>query len=251
MERFNVKEVLVLIPAFNEEKNIKKVIKELSKNLDFVDLLVINDCSTDNTLDVLISLNVPYLSLQFNLGYSSALQTGFKYAVDKKYKYVIQFDGDGQHIAIEAKKLFEAGKKGNYDVVIGSRFIEESDYKHPLTRRLGTALFRYLIKIITRKDIFDPTSGFQLLNQKVFYHLSRMNNFPHFPDANLIIEMLVNGYTIKEVPVKMRNRLEGISMHSGIINPVKYMIKVLYSIMIIFLDVFSRRFIRYFHIKKK
>ncbi len=230
-----MKKTLIVIPAYNEEVNIEKVIQEIRQEIDFADILVIDDCSTDGTLKKIKSLDVNFLSLPFNLGYSAVLQTGFKYAVENNYEYVVQFDGDGQHIAAEVKKLNAASINENADIVIGSRFKDNNGhpYPYPLFRRMGSIIFKLLIKNICNIEITDPTSGFQMLKRNVFDRYARMYNYPQYPDANLIIEMLLNKYKIVEVPVTMRKRASGISMHGGLINPVKYMIKMFYSIVLI------------------
>ena len=121
--------VLLVIPAYNEELNIDKVLKEIKKDLNGVDILVINDCSLDKTQSVVLSNNVKCITLPFNMGYSKAVQTGIKYANDYNYDYVIQFDADGQHIASEAKKMLDYILKEKCDIVIGSRYLEENNYK--------------------------------------------------------------------------------------------------------------------------
>ncbi|WP_341281423.1 glycosyltransferase family 2 protein [Paenibacillus sp. FSL H8-0537] len=229
-------EVLLIIPAYNEELNIRKVITEVQHDLPFVDILVVNDCSTDKTLDVLkSSKGINYLSLPVNLGYAGALQTGFKYAVENDYQIVIQFDGDGQHIAAEALKLIHVMEQENADIVIGSRFKMKSSYNHSLFRKLGTGLFKNIIRKICKVDITDPTSGFQVLKREIFEKYSKMNSYPEYPDANLIIEMLLNNYKISEYQVDMRSREFGESMHSGIFKPMKYMVKMIYAILLIFM----------------
>src|SRR5256885_563284 len=129
---------LVIVPCYNEEKNITNVVSELRNDLTIADILLVNDNSRDNTLEVIKSLNVNYLNLPFNLGYSAALQAGFKYAVSHNYEYVIQFDGDGQHIALEAKKLLDDALFLKKDIVIGSRFKEKNEYSHGFFKSLGT-----------------------------------------------------------------------------------------------------------------
>ena len=239
--------ILVLIPAYNEEQNIRRVIKELEDDFPNSDVLVINDCSSDNTLQVLKEIGgVNYISTSYNSGYASALQLGFKYAVSAGYEYVIQFDGDGQHIASQAKKLYESIENSDSDIVIGSRFLEVTDYKHSFFRKIGTKLFSFLIRIITGTKISDPTSGFQILNKKTFTYYSKKGNFPEYPDANLIIAMLLNGYKVSEVAVKMREREFGVSMHSGIYKPMKYMVNMTYSIFVILFI----RFMRIFQLRK-
>lgn len=231
-----MKDILVIIPCYNEEANITNVYNELIINLPQADILVVDDCSRDNTLAIIKGLGINYISLPFNLGYSGALQAGFKYALQNNYETVIQFDGDGQHIPSEAQKLLEKFDLENSDVIIGSRFLLNNEYKHGFLKTLATKLFTLLIRIISGSVITDPTSGFQIINKKIFSYYSEMNNYPDYPDANLIIEMLLKGYKIIEMPVKMRPRSFGVSMHSGFWKPIVYMIKMFYSIFMIFLN---------------
>lgn len=235
------KKILFVIPAYNEEKNIKNVISDINKNVPSADIVVINDCSTDKTKEIVSKENVILLNSVFNMRYAMAVQTGLKYASYNNYDYVIQFDGDGQHLASEAKKLIDEMKKTNADIIIGSRFLEKTDYKHPLFRKIGTKIFSWLIKVLCRKKITDPTSGLQCLNKNVIDLYSKIGKYPEFPDANLVIEMLYNGYDIREISVVMKENNTGQSMHGGIIKPIKYMIKVFYSIFIIFIRHAFRR----------
>lgn len=229
------KKVLVVIPAYNEEANIRKVLLELKNDCPQYDVLVINDCSKDNTKNIVEENGIKCITHPFNMRYAKAVQTGLKFAYNNNYDYVIQFDADGQHIASEAKKLVNEMKKGSYDIIIGSRFLDQNSYHHNFFRKIGTKLFSAIIKIVTKEKISDPTSGFQCLNRKVVEKYSKMGEYPDYPDANLILEMLLKGYKIKEIPVKMRNREFGESMHVGIIKPIIYVIKMLYAIMIIVL----------------
>ena len=225
--------VLIVIPAYNEAENIEKVIKEIKKDIDYADILVVNDCSKDNTVEIVEKNNVKCVTNVFNMRYAMAVQTGIKYAYQNNYDYVIQMDADGQHIASEAEKMYKELKKSNADIVIGSRYLKDMGYPCPLFRRIGTKMFEWLIKIFTGKRIADPLSGFQCLNKEVIKRYAKMGNYPEFPDANLVIEMLLNGYKIEEVPVKMRIRENGVSMHSGILKPIKYMIEQFYTCIVI------------------
>ena len=228
-----MKDLLAIVPAYNEEMNITNVINELREDIKEADILVINDCSTDNTPKILEEMKVNYITTPFNLRYAGGVQTGFKYALAKGYKYVAQFDGDGQHVASELNKMFQKMKEEDVDIMIGSRFKEQTEYKHPFFRRVGTALFQKIIKIACSKEITDPTSGLQILSKRVYTRYAKINNYPEYPDANLIIEMLMQGYKIEEVPVKMKERIYGESMHSGIWSPISYMITMFYSIFLI------------------
>ena len=223
--------VLFVIPAYNEAENICKVLDEIKSDADFADILVIDDCSSDNTRDLVIKKGVKCITGIFNMRYAWAVQTGIKYAYENNYDYVIQFDADGQHVAKEALKLYEKAKKDNCDIVIGSRYLEDLGYPCPFFRRIGTKMFEWIIKLFCKKRIADPLSGFQCLNKKVIKKYSKMGEYPEFPDANLVVEMLMSGYKICEVPVKMRLRESGESMHGGIIKPIKYMINMFFMIL--------------------
>ena len=227
--------VLVVIPAYNEGQNIQKVINELKKDLDYADILVINDCSKDNTREIVEENNVNCITSVFNLRYAMAVQTGIKYAYNHGYDYVIQFDGDGQHIAKEAEKLLNKMKETNSDIVIGSRYMKDGTYKQTFFRKIGTVIFSKLIKLFCKKEITDPLSGFQCLNKRVIEKYSKLGEYPEYPDANLVMKMLLQGYKIEEVSVKMRLREFGESMHGGIIKPIKYMIMMMYTIVAILL----------------
>ena len=236
----NGRDTLVIIPAYNEALNIEFVLSELYNDLQMIDILVINDCSKDDTEIILKKLKVNYINTPYNFGYSGVLQTGFKYAIKNGYKYVVQFDGDGQHIASEVNKLIECMAKTGCDIVIGSRFIGKNDYNHSFLRSLGTNIFKKLIKLNTGKIICDPTSGFQILNEDVIRKYASFGGYPEYPDANLIIKMLLDGYKIEEIPVKMRAREYGESMHSGFIKPAKYMVKMIYSVMLLTTSLFIK-----------
>ena len=225
--------VLFVIPAYNEEENIENVLKEIKRDVNYADILVVNDCSKDGTAEIVRNNNVKCIDNVFNMRYAMAVQTGIKYAYKHGYDYVIQFDADGQHIAKEAEKLYKKSKETDCDIAIGSRYLINTGYPCPFFRRIGTRIFEKVIKLFCHTRIADPLSGFQCLNRKVIERYAKMGNYPEFPDANLVIEMLLLGYKIEEVPVKMRLREVGESMHGGIIKPIKYMINMFYTIFFI------------------
>lgn len=225
--------ILVVIPAYNEEKNIVRVITELKSDFPEADILVVNDCSKDNTAVVAKNAGVVCVSHPFNMGYAHGLLTGFKYAAKENYDIVVQFDGDGQHIASEARMLADTLINEKVDIVIGSRFLIDTGFKHPFFRRIGTALFRTIINMTCKKDITDPTSGLQAVSKSCIIRFAQMEGYPEYPDANLLIDLLLDGYRIVERSVKMRIRTEGVSMHSGIWKPARYMMLMFYSIFIV------------------
>ena len=233
--------ILFVIPAYNESENIEKVLKEIKTDVKYADILVMDDCSKDNTADIVKKNRVKCISNIFNMRYAWNVQTGIKYAYENNYDYVIQFDADGQHIAKEAEKLYKEIKNSDSDIIIGSRYLEDMGYPCPFFRRVGTKIFELIIKIFCNKKIADPLSGFQCLNKKVIKRYSTMGKYPEFPDANLVIEMLLDGYKINEVPVKMRIRENGESMHGGVIKPIKYMVSMVYTIFFVIIRNFTKK----------
>lgn len=223
------KKVLIVVPAFNEEKNIFSVVSEIRESLPKCDILVINDCSTDNTsAEAKQASNVKVVDLPSNLGIGGAVQTGFKYAARNNYEYVIQVDGDGQHIADEAPKLFEAIETKGCDMVIGSRFLGIKSFETTRARRMGIKVFYFLYKLMFRTRVTDSTSGFRIYNRKCVDYLS--SNYPDdYPEPEVIVMLKRKGFDICEVGVRMRERSHGRSS----ITPLKssyYMIKVIMSI---------------------
>lgn len=238
------KELLIIIPAYNEEENLSKLLKHMFKSgIDKIgDILVVNDGSIDNTELVARQSNVSVMSLVCNMGYGSALQVGYKYASKMGYEYVIQMDADGQHDICNISKIYECLKQNGdssamYDIVIGSRFLsDESTFKVSILKNITISFFKLIIKMVTNFYITDPTSGLQGLNRKTFTYYAKYGNFDYkYPDINMIIQMLMLGYTIKEIPAVMHERENGKSMHSGIIRPIKYMVIISLSTLSIIL----------------
>lgn len=237
--------VLIVIPAYNEADNIKTVLDGIKQDIPKADILVIDDCSTDSTRQIVLKSNVPCISNVFNMRYAWAIQTGIKYANQHDYDFAILMDADGQHIPSEAKKLYQTAITEKADIIIGSRYLKNLGYRCPFFRKIGTRFFSILVKLFTGQHIADPLSGFQCLNKKVIDHYSKCGNYPEFPDANLIIEMLLNGYTVSEVPVKMHSRKNGTSMHSGIWKPIKYMVTQFYICVVLLVKYAGRRKVKH------
>ena len=215
------KKILVVIPAFNEEKNLPGVLQELNQ-YDF-DVLVINDCSTDHTEDVLKDVN--HLQLPINVGLAGVTQMGFKYAYENNYESAVVIDGDGQHDPEFISSLVEELDNG-YDYIIGSRFVSE---KKPFTMRMvGSRILSFCIYLKTRKKINDPTSGMRVLGKRVLKEFSENMNYIAEPDA--VTYILKRDYKVKEVQVKMKDRTEGISYFHNPLKSVKYMYDTIISI---------------------
>lgn len=237
-------EFLIVIPAFNEEENLEHVIQSL-KQLDMpFDIVIINDGSKDRTEKKARELGVHTVSHPTNLGYMTALETGFKYAEKNNYPYVILFDGDGQHDPSYLRRIMEAIKLKEIDVVIGSRFLENSSMKIDLAKLIAVKFFRFIIYQITKKRITDPTSGFKAYKAKVYEQFTKQDNF-HFdlPDSNFIIDILLQNLTIMEVPVNMYERKHGKSkIHYKGLKPLIYIAQTLLSILIVIIK--NKRHVR-------
>ncbi|MCC8049857.1 MAG: glycosyltransferase family 2 protein [Clostridiales bacterium] len=232
------KELLIIIPAYNEEKNIPAVLDALEQPgiREIADVLVMNDASSDNTNWIVKAHGHKLVTHVFNLGYGSALQLGYKYAIRRNYRYVIQMDADGQHDVCNIPRIYEELKKPDEngrcpDIVLASRFLEGSG-QYPISgvRRFAYAFYRLLVRLGTGRTISDPTTGLQGLSRDAFLYYSKYNHFDdRYPDANMIMQMLLLGFQIREIPAVMHSRISGKSMHSGV-KPIFYMFRMVFSI---------------------
>lgn len=220
---------LIIIPAYNEENNIAKVVNQIRDCIPDVDVLIVNDGSEDKTEQVVLSMGERLITLSYNMGYGVALQTGFKYALKNGYRYTVQIDGDGQHDPKDIHKLLKAVLDGEADVAIGSRFLNGGRYKAPIIRRMGMLIFGYLASLIIGQRVTDPTSGYQALNSNgIRFYAS--DYYPvDFPDADVIIMLHRAGLKIKEIPVTMYPNPDHKSMHAGL-KPLYYIFKMFLSI---------------------
>lgn len=220
-------DLLIVVPAYNEEENIERVVTGLITQYPQYDYVVINDGSKDRTAEICREKGFNLLDLPVNLGLSGGFQAGLKYAAKYGYTYAVQFDGDGQHRPEYIGAMKERMKEG-YDIIIGSRFIEQ---KKPFNMRmLGSNLIETAIRITTGTDIKDPTSGMRMFNQKMIREFATGLNYGPEPDT--ISYLMKQGAKVAEVQVKMDERLLGASYLTPI-NAIFYMAKMLLSILII------------------
>lgn len=220
----------VIIPAFNEEGRIGATIAGIRKQTD-ADIIVISDGSVDSTVQEAESAGAVVLKLPFNLGYGAALQTGYKYALNKGFAFGVQMDADGQHDPEYISHLLEEVRAGKADVIIGSRFLGEGDYRPTTLKKLGMILFRFIASIITGQKVTDPTSGFQALNRKAMTFYAGDAYPVDFPDADVLIMLHRKGMSFKEIPVRMTQSTKKKTMHSGIV-PLYYLFKMILSIFV-------------------
>lgn len=222
------KKVLIIIPAFNEEKNISALLDSLSSYRNQFNVIVIDDGSLDQTAQIVQQRKFPVIQLAANLGIGGAVQTGFKYAVNKKFDYAVQVDGDGQHDPAWIQALLEPLKRQEADCVIGSRYLKKNPdiaYQTPFFRRIGMWFSSMLLFIATGVFISDTTSGFRALNFEAFSFFAHEYPIDH-PEAETLFLLLRAGFKIKEVPIKMKKRAEGKSLFS-FSNSILYPIRVL------------------------
>ncbi|WP_281885349.1 glycosyltransferase family 2 protein [Paenibacillus sp. YYML68] len=230
---------LVIIPAYNEEKSIASVITGIREQQLDVDILVVNDGSADRTAQLAAQLGVYVISHPSNIGYGSALQTGYKFASLYQYPYIIQFDGDGQHDPSTLRSMIEEMNKGTSDIVIGSRFLNNERIEMHVGphKRAVAGLFRDIIRVLTGKRITDTTSGLRCIRLPLYREFAIKNRFPmEYPDADFLIRMLYRNLTITEVPVNMRDREHGESQQHGGLKPIIYMCRMMLNILIVFVQ---------------
>ncbi len=218
---------LIIIPAYNEEKNIERVVNMLIENYPQYDYVVVNDCSKDDTKGVCERNKYNYIDLPINLGLAGAVQAGYKYAYEHNYDVAIQYDGDGQHRPEYIESLVEAIANGA-DIAIGSRFVTE---KKPWTMRmLGSRMITFFIKLMTKVEVKDPTSGMRAIDQKLIKEFAFNMNYPPEPDT--IAYQIKKGAVVKEIQVEMDERIEGES-YLNLTNSIKYMSRMIISILFI------------------
>ena len=221
---------LVIIPAYNEQGGIKKTVQDIQAHAPDFDYVVINDCSTDDTLAVCRKNGFHVINLPVNLGIGGSVQTGYLYAYANGYDVAVQFDGDGQHNAKYLDEMADRLAKEKLDMVIGSRYIKKEGFQSSGMRRAGIRYFSGLIRLVTGKRITDPTSGMRMAGRSVIALYAK--NYPKdYPEPESVTVALKKGKRVGEVPVQMNARTEGTSSISPR-KSVYYMIKVSLAILI-------------------
>jgi glycosyltransferase involved in cell wall biosynthesis len=232
----NKPKILLIVPAYNEEKNILQtyntIINYNKKNKTNYDVIVINDGSIDDTSYICKKNKIPTINLIHNLGIGGAVQTGYKYAYKNDYDIAIQFDGDGQHSIGSIKNLIDPIIDNKADFVLGSRFVNNNvdNFKSSLARRIGIRIISWFIKLITGKRVYDTTSGFRACNKNIIKLFA--NEYPtEYPEPITNTKLLKMKYRFKEVHADMKEREAGkSSIHSW--KSFYYMINVILSILV-------------------
>ena len=221
---------LVIIPCYNEQDSIVRVIDNLKENAPMVDYLIINDCSTDNTEKILKENGYNYINNPINLGIGGGVQAGYKYAAQYGYDIAVQMDGDGQHDPKYLAKVIAPVENGEFDMAIGSRFIEKEGFQTSFMRRFGINIISTLILILTGKRIKDTTSGFRACNRKLIEFFAA-NCADDYPEPEAIVACLASGYKVGEVAVVMEERQGGVSSIRSL-KSAYYMVKVCLALVV-------------------
>ena len=220
---------LIIVPCYNEQETILDLYREINDKTAY-DVLVVNDCSTDESGAILMREGIPHLSLPLNLGIGGAVQTGYRYALGNDYDIAVQVDGDGQHDPGQIEALVAPIEKGDADLVIGSRYIDKTGFQSSVMRRVGIRFFKMLIYCLSGAKITDATSGFRAVNKKtmLLFDTYYAKDYPE-PESNILA--LKNNMRVIEIPVTMRKRQGGTSSIKAL-QPIYYMLKVSLGIII-------------------
>ncbi|HEQ4499847.1 TPA: glycosyltransferase family 2 protein [Streptococcus pyogenes] len=222
---------LIIIPAYNESSNIVNTIRTIESDAPDFDYIIIDDCSTDNTLAICQKQGFNVISLPINLGIGGAVQTGYRYAQKCGYDVAVQVDGDGQHNPCYLEKMVEVLVQSSVNMVIGSRFITKEGFQSSFARRIGIKYFTWLIALLTGKKITDATSGLRLIDRSLIERFA--NHYPDdYPEPETVVDVLVSHFKVKETPVVMNERQGGVSSIS-LTKSVYYMIKVTLAILVV------------------
>jgi hypothetical protein len=221
---------IAVVPAYNEERNIGRVVAELKEYDPDLDVVVVSDGSLDRTQDVAREAGAKVLQLPFNLGIGGAVQTGFRYAWENGYDLAVRCDGDGQHIPAELPKVIAPVAAGDADIAIGSRFVANGGYQSSATRRVGIRLLALVVSAIARQRVTDATSGFQALNRRALELFAA--DYPHdYPEVEGMVMTIKHRLRLVEVPVEMRERAHGRSSITAL-RSIYYMVKVLTALFV-------------------
>ncbi|HVU04379.1 MAG TPA: glycosyltransferase family 2 protein [Polyangiaceae bacterium] len=222
--------VLAVVPAWNEEKNVPGVVRELLALAERPDVLVVDDGSTDRTGAAARAAGARVLTLPYNSGIGATVQAGIAWGVERGYAVIARFDGDGQHAPSFLGALSAALAQGDADFVLGSRYLAEGGFRSTWTRRLGSRWFSFLLRVLTGERITDPTSGCWAVNGRAARVLEA-EYASDYPEVDSLVRLRRAGCRIREIPIVMRARLEGRSSIDAV-RAVYYMFKVTIALVI-------------------
>jgi glycosyltransferase involved in cell wall biosynthesis len=220
----NEVKILIIIPCYNEEENLERVVARLKKEAPQVDFLIVNDCSTDSSAAICKANGWRFLDLPTNLGIGGGVQSGYQYAAANDYDITVQMDGDGQHDPAYLEAVLAPVIAGELDMAVGSRFITKEGFQTSFMRRLGIRIISATIRLLCGARVLDVTSGFRACNKALTAFYAR-HYAQDYPEPEAIVSAVLNGYRVGEVPVVMQERMGGVSS-INVLRSVYYMIKV-------------------------
>jgi glycosyltransferase involved in cell wall biosynthesis len=225
---------IAIVPAFNEEESIARVIDEIRAFDPDFEIVVVDDGSSDRTSAVAAQRGTHVVRLPFNLGIGGAVQTGFRYAFEQGFRLAVRLDGDGQHDASQLGALLGPLLADEADIVVGSRFFQWdagwTGYRSSRSRRFGITILARTVSMLVGRRISDPTSGFQALNRRGIALFAA--DYPHdYPEVEATLMVHRHKLRLAEVPVEMRERIGGQSS-IGALASVYYMVKVLLALFV-------------------
>lgn len=222
--------VLVIIPAYNEEASIRRVVQRLRSCAPDMDYIIVNDGSLDGTQQIMKQEAYRGITLPVNMGIGASVQTGYQYARDMGYSIAVQLDGDGQHNPEYIKQLIQPIVMGTADLCIGSRFVRKEGFQSTRMRRAGISVLHHVAKVFSGVSVRDMTSGFRACSRELIELFAR--EYPEdYPEPETVVMAHRNGFRVVEVPVMMDERTGGKSSIAGL-SSAYYMIKVIISILL-------------------
>jgi glycosyltransferase involved in cell wall biosynthesis len=221
---------VAIVPAYNEAQSVGAVVAEIRATDRELEVVVIDDGSTDGTAAAARQAGADVVRLPFNLGIGGAMQTGYQYARDHGFDLAVQIDGDGQHNPSELPRLIHPILAGSTDMVVGTRFADGKRYRPPFARRIGIVLFAWLVSLIVQQRVTDTTSGFRAVNRKGIVLFA--SDYPHdYPEVETTVLVFRHKLRMVEVPVEMRTRASGRSSIT-LFRSIYYVIKVSLALLI-------------------
>ena len=223
--------LVAVVPAWNEVGAIGGVVDDIRAFDPRIDVVVVDDASTDDTVDVARAHGAKVLALPFNVGIGGAVQTGLRYARDEGYDVAVRLDGDGQHAAEELGKLLAPIRSGDADLVVGSRFVDPAGtYRPPFARRMGIRVFARLVSVLGGQKVTDTTSGFSALDRTAIELFA--TEYPHdYPEVESTLVALKSGLRLVQVQVDMRERQAGTSSIT-FVRSLYYIVKVMLALLV-------------------
>jgi glycosyltransferase involved in cell wall biosynthesis len=224
---------VAIVPALNEAHTVGRVIDEIRAFDPGLEIVVVDDGSTDDTAGVAAAKGARVLRLPFNIGIGGAVQTGFRFAFENGYDLAVRLDGDGQHDPAQLPAVLDPVLRGDADIAVGSRFAHaaESDgYRSSRSRRVGIRLLAWVVSRIAGQRVTDTTSGFQALNRRAIELFAR--DYPHdYPEVEATVMVFRHRLRLLEVQVQMRERGGGRSSITAL-RSIYYMVKVLLALFV-------------------